>query len=67
MEPNVFWDAVIISASDENQKKGYEKQITMKQNRKEIPAMIPIHVFADPPGYKIGEEKIFIYLHVCKY
>ncbi|XP_035232441.1 fucose-1-phosphate guanylyltransferase-like [Stegodyphus dumicola] len=49
----LFWDAVIISASDTGQKKGYEAQIAEKLCRGEIPLDIPFHVFADPPGYKI--------------
>ncbi|GIX83804.1 hypothetical protein CEXT_337242 [Caerostris extrusa] len=48
-----FWDAVIISASDFNQEKGYELQILKKQKRNELPASIPFHIFSDPPGYKI--------------
>lgn len=54
-ESNKFWDAVIISASDESQMKGYKKQIAKKQSLKEIPVGVPFHVFADPPGYKIGK------------
>ncbi|CAL1277663.1 unnamed protein product [Larinioides sclopetarius] len=49
-----FWDAVIISASDSSQEKGYQLQIQEKQERREVPLSIPFHVFSDPPGYKIG-------------
>ncbi|GFT24982.1 hypothetical protein TNCV_179061 [Trichonephila clavipes] len=51
---SLFWDAVIISASDSSQEKGYELQILEKQQKGELPLSIPFHIFADPPGYKIG-------------
>lgn len=68
LEANKFWDAVIISASDESQMKGYKKQIAKKQLLKEIPLGVPFHVFADPPGYKIGNFFLFnvLYCHNLK-
>ncbi|GFS58884.1 fucose-1-phosphate guanylyltransferase [Nephila pilipes] len=51
---SLFWDAVIISASDSSQEKGYEIQILEKQQKGDLPLSVPFHVFADPPGYKIG-------------
>ncbi|XP_014677526.1 PREDICTED: fucose-1-phosphate guanylyltransferase-like [Priapulus caudatus] len=48
-----FWDLVVITTADEDQKLAYEKQIKAKRKRKELPP-IAIHVFADPPGPKIG-------------
>lgn len=62
VKPNTFWDAVVISASDETQSKGYKRQISDKQSRKELPLNVLFHVFADPPGFKIGcgGSKLFV-------
>ncbi|XP_013403630.1 fucose-1-phosphate guanylyltransferase isoform X2 [Lingula anatina] len=49
-----FWDIVVITAADEEQKKAYELQLYGKLQRNEIPKGIPYHVYADPPGYKLG-------------
>ncbi|XP_054712322.1 LOW QUALITY PROTEIN: fucose-1-phosphate guanylyltransferase-like [Uloborus diversus] len=49
-----FWDAVIISACDSDQKFGYEMQILLKQQKGELPLNVSFHVFADPPDFKIG-------------
>jgi len=49
-----FWDVIVITASDEEQKKVYEIQIEDKLKRNELPKGIPIHISADPPGPKIG-------------
>ncbi|MBN3302369.1 FPGT guanylyltransferase, partial [Amia calva] len=49
-----FWDVAIITAVDETQKAAYEMQITDKLHRGELPLGVPFHVFADPPGPKIG-------------
>lgn len=49
-----FWDLVVITAMDEDQRSAYEIQITDKLERKELPLGINYHVFADPPGCKIG-------------
>jgi len=46
---------VVITAVDEDQRSAYEIQITEKLERKELPLGINYHVFADPPGCKIGE------------
>ncbi|GFQ97365.1 fucose-1-phosphate guanylyltransferase [Trichonephila clavata] len=54
LSQSLFWDAVIISASDSSQEEGYELQIHEKQQKGELPLSIPFHIFADPPGYKIG-------------
>ena len=64
-ESNKFWDAVIISASDESQMKGFKKQIAKKQSLKEIPVGVPFHIFADPSGYKIGIFFSFQYVLSC--
>ncbi|MGH0147829.1 UNVERIFIED_CONTAM: hypothetical protein FKN15_048049 [Acipenser sinensis] len=50
-----FWDIVVITAADEKQKLAYEQQIAEKLRRKELPLWVQYHVFADPPGVKIGK------------
>ncbi|XP_017573276.2 fucose-1-phosphate guanylyltransferase [Pygocentrus nattereri] len=54
VKPEEFWDLVVITAVDEDQRSAYEVQIREKCDRKELPIGISYHVFADPPGYKIG-------------
>lgn len=54
VQSNEFWDLVVITAVDEDQRSAYEIQITEKLERKELPLGISYHVFADPPGCKIG-------------
>ncbi|XP_030640462.1 fucose-1-phosphate guanylyltransferase [Chanos chanos] len=49
-----FWDLVVVTAADENQKSAYELQINEKLARKELPLGVSYHVFADPSGHKIG-------------
>jgi len=49
-----FWDIVVLTASDNDQKLAYEMQITEKLRRREIPHEVDYLVFADPPGPKIG-------------
>ncbi|KAL4229683.1 hypothetical protein ACF0H5_010071 [Mactra antiquata] len=49
-----FWDVIIITAADDDQKNVYEKQLEYKYKRSELPKDIPILVVADPPGPKIG-------------
>lgn len=49
-----FWDIVVVTAVDEDQKLAYELQLSEKLRRRELPLGIHYHVFADPPGYKIG-------------
>lgn len=57
VESGEFWDLVVITAVDEDQRSAYETQITEKLERKELPLGINYHVFADPPGVKIGMIK----------
>lgn len=52
--PFRFWDVVVLTASDEDQKFAFECQIEGKLERKEIPNGLPYVVFSDPPGPKIG-------------
>jgi len=49
-----FWDVVVLTASDNDQKLAYEMQIAGKLQRREIPRGVDYLVFADPPGPKIG-------------
>ena len=49
-----FWDIVVLTTADEDQKVAYELQIKEKLKRHELPAGIPYHVYADPPGPKAG-------------
>jgi len=35
-----FWDIVVLSSGDEEQKKSYEQQIEAKKRRHEIPSFI---------------------------
>ncbi|XP_013776457.1 fucose-1-phosphate guanylyltransferase-like [Limulus polyphemus] len=49
-----FWDVVAITTADEEQKRAFEEQIKRKCSSHDLPLGIPFHVFADPPGLKIG-------------
>ncbi|XP_039183155.1 fucose-1-phosphate guanylyltransferase [Crotalus tigris] len=49
-----FWDVVVITAVDKKQEIAYQKQLSEKLKRKELPLGVDYHVFADPPGPKIG-------------
>ncbi|KAF7695743.1 fucose-1-phosphate guanylyltransferase [Silurus meridionalis] len=48
-----FWDLVVITAVDEDQRRWYEVQLQEKILRRELPLTV-YRVVADPPGYKIG-------------
>lgn len=48
-----FWDAVVISAADEDQATAFREQIAQRKERNLIP-LVPYHVFSDPPGPKVG-------------
>ncbi|XP_065102772.1 fucose-1-phosphate guanylyltransferase [Paramisgurnus dabryanus] len=56
-----FWDLVVITAVDDDQKSAYETQIAEKLERKELPLAINYHVFADPQGCKIGNGGSTLY------
>lgn len=56
METGEFWDAVVITAVDKTQEIAYQKQLSEKLKRKELPLGVHYHVFVDPPGPKIGES-----------
>lgn len=49
-----FWDVVVLTASDDDQKTAFELQLRAKLERREIPTGVDYLVFADPPGPKIG-------------
>lgn len=55
MQPGQFWDVVVVTAADKNQREAYELQISHKVDRKELPLGIHYKVFSDPPGSKVGE------------
>lgn len=55
VETGEFWDVVVITAVDKNQEIAYQKQLSEKLKRKELPLGVHYHVFVDPPGPKIGE------------
>uniref|UniRef100_A0A8C4R4G6 Fucose-1-phosphate guanylyltransferase n=1 Tax=Eptatretus burgeri TaxID=7764 RepID=A0A8C4R4G6_EPTBU len=50
-----FWDVVVLTASDEKQAECYKHQMEVKRKRQEFPLGVSFHVFADPPGPKIGD------------
>uniref|UniRef100_A0A6B0VDN4 Putative fucose-1-phosphate guanyltransferase n=1 Tax=Ixodes ricinus TaxID=34613 RepID=A0A6B0VDN4_IXORI len=52
-ENAVFWDAVVISAADEQQAAAFRLQIQRKSEQGLLP-LVPYHVFADLPGAKMG-------------
>lgn len=54
MQTGEFWDVVVITAVDKKQEIAYQKQLSEKLKRKELPLGVDYHVFADPPGPKIG-------------
>ncbi|XP_029106591.1 fucose-1-phosphate guanylyltransferase [Scleropages formosus] len=56
-----FWDVVVVTAVDEEQKRAFEAQISGKLRRKELPLGVRYHVFADPPGPKIGNGGSTLY------
>jgi fucose-1-phosphate guanylyltransferase len=49
-----FWDVVVVTARDETQKRIYERQISLKKERREIPHFVQYVVISDPPGVKVG-------------
>lgn len=49
-----FWDVVVLTTGDEEQREAFELQIESKLQRGEIPHGLPYHVFSDPPGPKAG-------------
>lgn len=54
MAAGEFWDIVVLTAANEKQKLAYKQQLSEKLEKKELPLGVQYHVFADPPGAKIG-------------
>merc|ERR1719232_55463 len=48
-----FWDLVVISAGDEEQRAWYEAQLDLKREAGELP-LVTFLVIPDPPGPRIG-------------
>ncbi|KAM3619534.1 uncharacterized protein V6R79_009800 [Siganus canaliculatus] len=61
VNPGEFWDVIVVTAVDENQRDAYELQIHEKVDRKELPTGIHYKVFSDPPGSKIGNGGSTLY------
>lgn len=51
---DLFWDVVVLTARDDEQRTIFELQIDEKKSRNELPVFVRYYVFADPPGAKIG-------------
>ncbi|KAK3100415.1 hypothetical protein FSP39_019622 [Pinctada imbricata] len=49
-----FWDVVMITAADNDQRDVFKAQIDAKSKRGELPTGIPYTVISDPPGPKLG-------------
>jgi len=49
-----FWDVIVITAIDDAQKLAYERQISDKIERKELPLGVKFIIISDPIGAKIG-------------
>lgn len=50
----MFWNLVVITASDEAQREYYESQLRDRIDRNEIPSFVKYHVISDPIGPKFG-------------
>ncbi|XP_054458477.1 fucose-1-phosphate guanylyltransferase [Anoplopoma fimbria] len=61
VQPGEFWDVVVVTAADENQREAYELQIREKADRRELPLGLHYKVFSDPPGCKIGNGGSTLY------
>ena len=49
-----FWDIVVLTASNNDQKEAFEAQLRGKISGHEIPSGIGYHVFSDPVGPRTG-------------
>ncbi|XP_029285925.1 fucose-1-phosphate guanylyltransferase [Cottoperca gobio] len=61
VQPGEFWDVVVVTAVDEQQRDAYELQIRQKLHRRELPLGVHYKVFSDPPGSKIGNGGSTLY------
>ncbi|XP_068599161.1 fucose-1-phosphate guanylyltransferase [Brachionichthys hirsutus] len=59
--PGEFWDVVVVTAADEQQREAYELQISEKVDKKEIPLGLDYKVFSDPGVSKIGNGGSTLY------
>ncbi|XP_074650012.1 fucose-1-phosphate guanylyltransferase-like [Tubulanus polymorphus] len=49
-----FWDIVVLTTADEEQKIAYELQLQDKRMKKGLPESLQFHIFADKPAIKSG-------------
>ena len=49
-----FWDAIVITAADEEQASIYREQVRWRTELRQIPSSCAYHIVPDPPGCKIG-------------
>ncbi|XP_071950374.1 fucose-1-phosphate guanylyltransferase-like [Antedon mediterranea] len=49
-----FWDIVVITARDENQRRAYDLQLKEKLENKQLPLGVKYLSIADPPEAKVG-------------
>ncbi|XP_065697909.2 fucose-1-phosphate guanylyltransferase, partial [Patagioenas fasciata] len=63
--PGEFWDVVAVTAADEEQARAYRQQLAEKLRRGELPRGARYHVFADPPGAKIGNGGSTLHVLQC--
>ena len=52
-----FWDVVVVTAMDADQREAYELQVERKLARGELPRGVTYIVYADPPGPRLGEGR----------
>ncbi|XP_055670979.1 fucose-1-phosphate guanylyltransferase [Falco peregrinus] len=63
--PGDFWDVVAVTAADAEQALAYRQQLAQKLGRRELPRGVRYHVFADPPGPKIGNGGSTLHVLRC--
>ncbi|XP_074762080.1 fucose-1-phosphate guanylyltransferase [Athene noctua] len=63
--PGEFWDVVAVTAADAEQARGYRQQVAEKLRGRELPLGVRYHVFADPPGRKIGNGGSTLHVLQC--
>uniref|UniRef100_H3CZC9 Serine/threonine-protein kinase TNNI3K n=1 Tax=Tetraodon nigroviridis TaxID=99883 RepID=H3CZC9_TETNG len=61
VQPGEFWDVVVLTAVDGDQRGAYELQMAEKVKRKELPRGPHYKIFSDPPGCKIGNGGSTLY------
>ena len=50
-----FWDMVVFTASDEEQRRCYEELLKQKIESASLPTGVHYEVFADPPITRVGK------------